>query len=335
MEFESVEALKRELFEDLIFRPGPTFRRGLGGARRRRVSGDFPALRIGLGVFLGERGDDHRLAVRVQDARLFDGPILREISSRARGEVDIRYMSVGAFEQAARSPPLPALALAIGDSVSHFSDGAGTIGLFPWASEAKDRRVLLSNHHVLVRSRHAVAGDAVVHPGVSSGLLRQRTAIGAVEKWSDIHFDRTNDVDAAVASIDPHIDRDPLLVRDAGVIRGLVPPPQLEVEVRKLGASTGLTKGRLISASVDQVEFKYEGGVVRFVNSLEIEGMGYFPFSWPGDSGAVILDRDNFAFGLLYGGATQVMHSGDTRKVTYANNLSTVFSRLNLPLDIV
>jgi hypothetical protein len=119
-----------------------------------------------------------------------------------------------------------------------------------------------------------------------------------------------------------------------GKVQGVKGVPQELSSVYKLGNATGFTEGRLVSARVDHLEFSFGNMPAIFDKSFEIEGANDLPFSWMGDSGSVILDDAGFAFGLLYGGADHVLSSGKTVKVTYANDLLKVFSRLNLPLDI-
>ena len=74
------------------------------------------------------------------------------------------------------------------------------------------------------------------------------------------------------------------------------------VAVRKVGRTTGETKGRVTAFELDNVVVGYDIGNIRFDDQVEIEGAGKGPFSAGGDSGSLIVDDDNLGVALLFAG---------------------------------
>lgn len=351
MDYASVEILKEEIFRDLIFRPdGPGFAPRMPGGGRRRVSSRMP-IRIGLGIAHTDEFGDYKLAVRVQDERFMaDHALLAEIEERARGEVDVAFIGeVSAYSQSPKGMPLAKRIrpLAIGSSIAHCRLTAGSIGLFPWDSDRK-RRLVLSNAHVLDDFTKN-GSSAIYQPGPSDHGDATDT-VGQLLSSYPIRFDgRDNYIDAAIAEIENGFDvaanviADPVTSKNI-TIAGIGQVPKTgpiwrgrKKKVHKIGRSTCFTTGHVRSEGVDHITVRYGGGKSAVFNRcIEIVGENSkSPFSAPGDSGSVIIDEDGVAFGLLFSGAIlKPWHSFLRVRVTYANDLITVFHAFRLPLDI-
>ncbi|MFK5596515.1 TIR domain-containing protein [Methylobacterium sp. HMF5984] len=78
----------------------------------------------------------------------------------------------------------------------------------------------------------------------------------------------------------------------------------LGTEVIKIGATSGLTKGRLDVVELDNLSIRYSHGeMVTFNGLFGVKGYGDEPFSLPGDSGSIIMTPDGLLLGLVVAGA--------------------------------
>jgi hypothetical protein len=128
-----------------------------------------------------------------------------------------------------------------------------------------------------------------------------------------------NLVDCALARpIDPTMFNDQII--GIGVVRNFK-APQLGMQVRKSGRTTGLTEGviTLINATVDVgYGTKTQPLTARFTGQVICE-----PISKGGDSGALMVDAGNNAVGLLFAGSLLA---------TIFTPIETVFNALNVEL---
>jgi len=142
-----------------------------------------------------------------------------------------------------------------------------------------------------------------------------------------------NEVDAAIAALQPDVPFEPTLLTDAPAAwAGLRETPVEPGEpVFKLGRTTGLTRGVVSAIEVDDVVVSYERGELGFDRQTEISSAEQGrPFSSGGDSGSVIFDMQGRAFGLLFAGSDQGGHND--LGVTYANDLRRVAELLGVKL---
>jgi hypothetical protein len=112
-----------------------------------------------------------------------------------------------------------------------------------------------------------------------------------------------NQVDAAVAVLSP------ALAWDSGFLPHHQLPalrhmgtPTLGDEVFKVGRTTGLTRGRIVSVSDRVGPVGYGIGDCWFRGSFTVEGLDGQAFSDGGDSGAAIVRGDGEVVGLIYAG---------------------------------
>ncbi len=207
---------------------------------------------------------------------------------------------------------------------------AGTLGV-ALIDRDDGRRVLLSNNHVLAdhdsdTETRAHAGDNVVQPGTLDGGSCTTDRIGTLKRWIPFTTAGDNEVDAAIADLNDEADALPCQVGcDIGRVNGIKELTEDDegLEVQKCGRTTGYTTGTVLDVDVT-VNINYEiltpGGIVirtiRFVDQILLTAM-----SDHGDSGALILDMDEKAVGLLFAGSNTT---------TVANRIERVLNLLNL-----
>jgi hypothetical protein len=193
-----------------------------------------------------------------------------------------------------------------GYSVGHYRITAGTIAtccydLSPFPG-MPSKYYILSNNHVLANSNNARLGDAILQPGPFDGGTLPRDEIARLTRYVPIQF-RTptstplNYVDAALAEGDFHnLSRE---VYWGGHVKDLYTAPKVGDIVQKTGRTTGFTTGRVTNIN-GTVDVNYGSGrVARFRNQVITTRMGA-----PGDSGSLVMNRDEHAVGLLFAGSS-------------------------------
>ena len=284
----------------------------------------------GVGYKHVERSVTQEVAVVVSVTRKLPPAVLAatELVPRLLDGIRTDVVETGvlrAFQVSPRErwrPVIPA-----GVSVGHYQATAGTLGcLVHRAGEV----FILSNNHVLANANLCQPDDPILQPGrldggtgddriatladfvpldfgsesptcrIASGLERGLNAlasvVGSQHRW--MAYQRTagyNRVDAALARpVDPAA-LSPDIVgigRPRGVRRAL-----LRMPIRKSGRTTGYTEGRIIQIDVTST-VAYGPAQLRFYGQLMATGM-----SQPGDSGAAVLDAENYVVGLLFAGS--------------------------------
>lgn len=191
-----------------------------------------------------------------------------------------------------------------GLSVGHYLVTAGTI-----ATCVKDaapalgvptRYYILSNNHVLANTNSAVVGDPILQPGRIDGGINPADVVARLARFVPINFapGTTNLVDCAIAEGD--LD---LLNREISWVgycnrMGIA---AIGMQVQKSGRTTGHSTGTITAINAT-VNVNYgSAGTARFTNQILTT-----PFSAGGDSGSLVLDMNNQAVGLLYGGSSAV-----------------------------
>ncbi len=181
---------------------------------------------------------------------------------------------------------------------------------------------ILSNTHVLARSDLAVAGEAIIQPGlVDSNCSSAGTVTaGTLSQFFNLENDPRPNVDAALAEILPGA-VDPLgtIIQLGGTAIGGQPTdgtpnpgsgvaPTIGRKVAKSGAATGLTCGTILSITAT-TNVEYQKGcnsgstyVCDFTNQIVLSDVG---FSAHGDSGSLVVTQDTAdPVGLLFSGSS-------------------------------
>ncbi len=334
MQIESVRALKQEIAAEVVPQAVAAIDKAGGfSITTFSLSKETKARPlVALGVAPGSKKGDVRLAVRLQRHSLERSDILIDtIRKRARDEVDIRFVGriakhAGPWYRSRLRPLRP------GGSVGHFRISAGTIGAF--AQQKKSGKiVILSNNHVIANENDAKVGDAILQPGDYDDGKRPKDAIATLTRWVNLKPNGKNEVDAAIAALKKSVDCDPLNYDDLGTLVGVrIDPILQQIAVAKVGRTTGVTRGRVTAAELDDVVVSYDVGLVSFDDQIEIESTGDGPFSSGGDSGSLILDENMNACGLLFAGSET--GGANNRGLTYANPIAPVLSKLAIMLPV-
>jgi hypothetical protein len=262
---------------------------------------------VGVRVRRGEViPDEFVLKVYVFDkVSLDDTPAL----TRQFGQVDVDVEPLP-IQLALQGPGMPAhrqqqRPITGGLSIAPLNEShAGTLGCFLRRTIGGTEQVFaLSNNHVLADTNRLPVGTCIVQPGPEVAPTQPGDAFAALSAFVPIHFPDSrltpvvNRLDAAIALV-----ADLQLVR-LGEMSGidhytpqlLAPVPGMRVI--KSGRTTGVTTGTIIAARVNGVIVNYgtqtTPRLATFNDTVEIVGAGSVPFSLPGDSGSVILERES------------------------------------------
>lgn len=241
-----------------------------------------------------------------------------------------------------------------GVSIGHYLITAGTLGCLV---QKGNERYILSNNHVLANSNDASIGDPVLQPGRHDGGQQPGDEIAALSEFVPIRFEGNgnggvpcptagfaagilnvfaamigsktrlrqyritqennhNKVDCAIAKPNnPEDVADDIL--EIGTINDIV-DGVLGMEIKKSGRTTGLTTGTIDQIDVT-VRVNFGSNKVAVFEDQLLAGA----MSQGGDSGSVVLDRDNNITGLLFAGSPST---------TVINRIQNVFSELNVSL---
>lgn len=199
-----------------------------------------------------------------------------------------------------------------GYSVGHYKITAGTmatavVDIVPFPG-IPSRYYMLSNNHVLANSNNARIGDPILQPGPFDGGTVPADVVARLSRFVPIHFDgRCNYVDAALAEGEFHdLDREIFWI---GYTKGIA-APQLGSIVQKTGRTTNYTTGQITALNAT-VNVNYGGGkVAKMCGQIVTTNM-----SAGGDSGSLLLDRNENAVGLLFAGSSRVTIHNDIRYV--------------------
>jgi hypothetical protein len=241
-----------------------------------------------------DRPNDYRLAVRIfKGQERLARPMLERLQ-QGRAELDIakgvRYE--------------PRLTLRAGGSCGHVNITAGTLGAFV---QDADYYYVLSNNHVLADCDNGRPGDPILQPGPGDIRGGRFHVIANLSHAVPLNFQT---VDAAVASFSDDVQYFyPWTYTGIGDISPRPIEDRFSVSrVIKRGITTGVTRGTVSVFELDGVTIDYgddrHARLITFDNQIEVIGAPPSrPFSQPGDSGSLIIDRDTLRpYALLYGG---------------------------------
>lgn len=317
MKLESVRAFKAEASARAAARA-----RDVDLVPQTLLDATEPRMPAGVALGIGRRADgEFVVAIRTTDPQAAEGLILE-----ARGEVDVRVVSVAARAPASWPGYLQGQLrpLEPGAQVGRQAeDSVGTLGAF-----VRDSRALyaLSNAHVFASGGTAPIGAPITQPSRLPG-----NEIGVLDRFVPYSRTSPNLIDAALC----RLARTTAVVGFNGALGGMVRgarsigPDDLGRTVTKVGRTTGVTRGRIVSVEIDGLPVAMgPGDVVTFSDQIEVSGGPAAEFSAPGDSGSLVLDLDGYAVGLLFAGGA------DSRgeDFTYTNRISTVLEQLGVRL---
>ncbi|WP_428968813.1 hypothetical protein ACQR50_14230 [Sphingomonas sp. Xoc002] len=223
--------------------------------------------------------------------------------------------------------------ISVANSVS-----AGTLGAL--VKDEKGEIFALTNNHV----SGGCSYTDVSFPIMAPGLLDVRPnghdpfTVGhhaSVAPWTSgipDNVDVTENLDAAIFKLKGH-DVLSSMQRSAYDTPTVTVPPVPGMNVRKIGRTTGDTKGTIVAQAVGFVPVAMETplfrGIIYFDNVFAIQGALGQPFSDRGDSGSLIVHEDGAgersAVGLLFAG------SGD-QQLTFMLPIDKVLSHFKVTL---
>jgi len=190
---------------------------------------------------------------------------------------------------------------------------SGTIGYF-CTRKSKFPRLkeihLLSNSHVFADLQKAKVddGDLIMQP--SPGEPGSNRPIGTLVNFSTLKFEgdvtEPNHVDAAIAKLWAPQQHKALLPF-IGAVKGYVAKKDIKIgeAACKFGRTTGYTEGHIFSIYLDiWVRYDRTRQSAFFQNQLLIEpaSHAFEKFVAKGDSGSLLVDGEQHAIGLIFGG---------------------------------
>jgi len=307
-----------------------------------------PDRRVAVG-YSRLRGNNYRLELRVQREGGHAHAYAQQIAKEAKGEARIavleslqipslRELFIGS-RPAARTKRRP---LHLGVSIGPREGGAGTLGCFV---ELKNQRVgILTAAHVLTKlSDEAKVKQPVFQPGSSDvSRLLGSYKVAELADWSVAVRDKPNEIDAAIAQLDPDVDHLGNQVPEGGAPKELhgkalkcgqeATDVALETVVAKIGRSTDYRTGKLSAIGLDGVPvFSTYLGNLSFDDVIEIEWESSTnSFSLPGDSGSVVFVAETReVIGLVFAGGALQSDRGRVG-VTYACGVRTILEEFSV-----
>jgi hypothetical protein len=208
-----------------------------------------------------------------------------------------------------------------GESLGHSNGDTGTFGCI--VKDASGMQYLLSCNHVIAAMNGGKKGiDPVWQPGQKNGG-NAKSRIGVLHDFAYITTGCAsgNHIDAALCKADNPGDASPS-VKAIGNLTG-VQPAALGMSVRKSGANTGVTSGKVRMKNLSII-VDYPGGVqALFDGQLGIIATGSGNFSSQGDSGSIVVDDQIRAVGLVISALSGV-------DLTIANPISDVLTHFKV-----
>lgn len=268
---------------------------GLGHALRDEL-GTLP-----IAVGTSRNSQTHSVAMRFSSLKLVDDrDVLRAIARLGihpkyldKSVVTPRMHSKSSYEKPTRNTVHPGL------SFGHINGTAGTLGALVYTRRHHHPR-LLGAGHILTNAGHASPGDLLLQPGPFDGgtpndavaTLGRTLPLAVSHNRCDVALGRplsTRNLDAAIA--------------DVGPPRGMWPvSPPVGTRVFKRGRSTSLTHGVVSAVGLSGLSVELRGRCFGFDDVIEVRGENSLPFSLGGDSGALVLDRNHHAIGIVFAG---------------------------------
>lgn len=275
---------------------------------------------VGIGMLAGA-AEQYCIQVFVNDAaqELWAGSGATPLPGNYRGvPLVLIEMPAAGFLSAAGLPIRDRQEVIIGGisgANSNLSGQSGTIGYFCTRKSRFSRLKethLLSNSHVFADLQKATVdeGDLIMQP--SPGEPGNNRPIGTLVNFSALKFEgdvhEPNHVDAAIAKLWSTQQHKPLLPF-IGAVKGYVNKEDIRVgeAARKFGRTTGYTEGHIFSIYLDiWIRYDRTRQSAFFENQLLVEPASAFQkFVAKGDSGSLLVDENQHAIGLIFGGMSE------------------------------
>jgi len=210
-----------------------------------------------------------------------------------------------------------------GESLGHPCGDSGTFGCL--IEDGQGDQFLLSCNHVIANLNLGSKGsDEVWQPGKTGGGSA-RSRIGLLHNFAHITMGGStgNRIDAALCTPDRSTDVS-TIVKKIGLLAGSA-TAALGASVRKSGATTGLTHGKVRLKNLSVIVDYASGSQALFDGQLAVIGTTSGNFSDLGDSGSVVVDDGNAVVGLIISSLAGV-------DLTIANPIDAVLSHFNVAI---
>jgi hypothetical protein len=243
--------------------------------------------------------------------------------SRIAGGMRIQ---VEEFEKTTLIPPAPGDAFTTRRFRTEISYNIGTLGCIA-THNIFNKKVLLSNAHVLFSGGN---NNEVHHPDyyVSSKTCSSHKIANRLGMVYGRDPETQFTVDAAIAEFEGKIKYDPF-IQDIGPVKGTatILPTDLangDFRVWKRGAMTQITEGIVISTDLTYPDTKNNMQWVNQIKVMPISGLYRGIMCVHGDSGSVLVNKDNMVVGLI--------HQAGEDGSAFANHIKEVEDALNITI---
>ncbi len=287
---------------------------------------------VGVGML---PGNEYCIQVFVKDANqeLWNGSGTARLPNRYRDmPIVVFEMATPAFQIAESSLPArdqyangirehqEVIIGGISGANTNLTGQSGTIGYFCRRKSKLPRQcptLMLSNTHVFADMRKGIVDDTDLIMQPSPGEPGSNRPVGMLVDFAPVDFysdiNEPNHIDAAVAKLWGPQQHKPLLPM-IGPVKGYVRTMDIEIgeTVCKVGRTTCLTSGDIFSVFFDVwIQYDRTRQSAFFQNQLLIRPAlpGSGPFVAKGDSGALLIDKEQRAIGLIFGGTSEIPES--------------------------
>lgn len=236
-----------------------------------------------------------------------------------------------------------------------FVENRLTVGTLGALAEHNGNHYILSNKHVLDPENSSRLGIEIFQPGLLDDLNDSNPEpIARLTKFVPLRWGQSNSVDCAIAEILHPGCASPIFLPPVDRLSSTEPSdPVLGMSVEKVGRTSGHTTGEIFGTDVD-VKVAFLSGTYKLQNQFLVQAdrrawpniltrfprpwsdllakLRVFgdrqPFSEPGDSGSVVVDRSSKrAVGLLVGGSPN-------RRLSIVSPMRQVLSELGIALIV-
>ncbi|HKV37116.1 MAG TPA: hypothetical protein VJP89_22435 [Pyrinomonadaceae bacterium] len=278
---------------------------------------------VGIGMLAGNP-EQYCIQVFVNDAgrELWHGSGAAALPGDYRGIPLVLIEMPAAGFLVAENPGLPirerqeVIIGGISGANTNLTGASGTIGYFCTRKSRFSRLKethLLSNSHVFADLQRATVAedDLIMQP--SPGEPGSNRPIGTLVNFSALKFEgdvtEPNHIDAAIAKLWASHQHKPLLPF-IGAVKGYVAKKDITLgeSARKFGRTTGYTEGRVFSIYLDLwIRYDRTRQSAFFENQLLVEpaAPAFQKFVAKGDSGSLLVDGNQHAIGLIFGGMSE------------------------------
>lgn len=293
---------------------------------------------VGIGMLAGNP-EQYCIQVFVNDAaqELWVGSGASALPGNYRGIPLVLIEMPAAAFIVAENPGLPirdrqeVIIGGISGANTNLTGASGTIGYFCTRKSRFSRLKethLLSNSHVFADLQRAnvAEDDLIMQP--SPGEPGSNRPIGTLVNFSSLKFEgdvtEPNHIDAAIAKLWASHQHKPLLPF-IGAVKGHVAKKDITLgePARKFGRTTGYTEGRIFSIYLDVwIRYDRTRQSAYFENQLLVEpaSPAFQKFVAKGDSGSLLVDGEQHAIGLIFGGMSEAPETTQALPNTGAPN---------------